>query len=260
MVGYTCGVIEYEISYKYGEAEKTRSIILNSIGLVTTICLLIAIFIRYQTRSRSKYDTLCSTGEWKPLTFELIVCSIGPLPFLQSTKYKEGYSDYQTTVEYRVNDILLLLMCLIRIYLVIRCILTFSFFMGTRSQRICNMSGSEASYLFSLKALMKKKPYTVLLTSLVLSVALFGFTLRIFERPLSEASGQNFDAISNSFWVTLITMTTVGYGDFFPKSNTGRLVGIIIAFWGVLFVSLFVVTLTNLLELKGGEKKSYELL
>ena len=43
-------------------------------------------------------------------------------------------------------------------------------------------------------------------------------------------------------------MTTVGYGDFYPKSNIGRLVGIIIAFWGVLFVSLFVVTLTNLLD------------
>lgn len=110
------------------------------------------------------------------------------------------------------------------------------------------MSGTEASFMFSVKALMKKKPYTVLIVSLFLSVGLFGFTLRIFERPLSTASGQNFNAISNSFWLTLITMTTVGYGDFFPKSNIGRLVGIIIAFWGVLFVSLFVVTLTNLLE------------
>ena len=221
---------------------------MNSIGLVTTVCLLLAIFVRYSSRSRGKYDTLISTGEWKPMTTELIFCSICPLPFLSGYTYKESYSDYSKTVQYRVNDILLLLMCLIRIYLVVRCILTFSFFMGTRSQRICNMSGSEASYMFSLKALMKKKPYTVLIFSLLISVTLFGFTLRIFERPLSEASGQNFNDISNSFWVTLITMTTVGYGDFYPKSNIGRLVGIIIAFWGVLFVSLFVVTLTNLLD------------
>ena len=114
--------------------------------------------------------------------------------------------------------------------------------------------------MFSIKALMKKKPYSVLIVSLVLSVTLFGFTLRIFERPLSTASGQNFNSIANSFWVTLITMTTVGYGDFYPKSNIGRLVGIIIAFWGVLFVSLFVVTLTNLLDFEGGEEKSYYLL
>lgn len=114
--------------------------------------------------------------------------------------------------------------------------------------------------MFSIKALMKKKPYSVLIVSLILSVALFGFTLRIFERPLSEAWEQNFNSIANSFWVTLITMTTVGYGDFYPKSNIGRLVGIIIAFWGVLFVSLFVVTLTNLLDFEGGEEKSYYLL
>jgi len=35
--------------------------------------------------------------------------------------------------------------------------------------------------MFSVKALMLKKPYSVLIVSLVLSVALFGFTLRIFE-------------------------------------------------------------------------------
>ena len=122
------------------------------------------------------------------------------------------------------------------------------------------MSGTDATFMFSVKALMLKKPYSVLIVSLVLSVALFGFTLRIFERPLSEASGHNFNAIFNSFWCTLITMTTVGYGDFYPKSNIGRLVGIIIAFWGVLFVSLFVVTLTNLLDFQGGEEKSYYLL
>ena len=55
-------------------------------------------------------------------------------------------------------------------------------------------------------------------------------------------------------------MTTVGYGDFFPKSRTGRMIGIVIAFWGVLFVSLFVVTLTNVLYFEGGEAKSYILL
>ena len=153
-----------------------------------------------------------------------------------------------------------MLMSVIRIYLVIRMILTVTFFFGTRSQRVCHMSGAEASYMFTIKALMKKKPYQVLIVSLFLSVGLFGFTLRIFERPLSDASGQNFNAIANSFWLTLITMTTVGYGDIYPKSNTGRLVGIIIAFWGVLFVSLFVVTLTNLLDFEGGEEKSYYLL
>lgn len=189
-----------------------------------------------------------------------MINSITPFPFLWDEFYEESYSDYSTKVKYRVNDIFLLVMCLTRTYLIVRASLTWSHFMDTRSQRVCTMSGSDAGFMFSIKSLMKRKPYTVLVASLVMSVALFGFVLRIFERPLSEASGQDFNPISNAFWVTLITMTTVGYGDFFPKSNIGRFIGILIAFWGVAFVSLFVVTLTNLLLFENGEEKSFILL
>jgi hypothetical protein len=55
-------------------------------------------------------------------------------------------------------------------------------------------------------------------------------------------------------------MTTVGYGDFFPISNLGRIIGILACLWGVFIVSIFVVTLTNLLEFTKQEGKSYEIL
>ena len=84
-------------------------------------------------------------------------------------------------------------------YLIIRALLTLSNFMDTRSQRVCMMSGSDANFMFSVKSLMKKKPYSVLLSSLIVSVALFGFILRVFERPLSDASGQDFNSINNAF-------------------------------------------------------------
>jgi len=54
-------------------------------------------------------------------------------------------------------------------------------------------------------------------------------------------------------------MTTVGYGDFFPKTTLGRLIGIIIAFWGVFIVSLFVVSLSTMLEFDSGENKAFRL-
>lgn len=55
-------------------------------------------------------------------------------------------------------------------------------------------------------------------------------------------------------------MATVGYGDFFPISNFGRIIGIIACLWGVFIVSIFVVTLNNLLEFSKQEEKSYEIL
>jgi hypothetical protein len=45
--------------------------------------------------------------------------------------------------------------------------------------------------------------------------------------------------------MTVITMTSVGYGDFKPQSVFGRLIGTICVSWGVLIVSIMVVVLIN---------------
>jgi hypothetical protein len=84
--------------------------------------------------------------------------------------------------------------------------------------------------------------------------------LRIFERPLSEVSGQDFNNFYNSFWNVIITMTTVGYGDVYPSSIGGRILGIFMCIWGVLLVSLFVVTISEQLELTQLQKNAYVLI
>ena len=61
-------------------------------------------------------------------------------------------------------------------------------------------------------------------------------------------------------WNMVITMTTIGYGDFSAASHMGRVIAIIIAFWGTFYVSLFVVALTNILDFDSPEQKSFMLL
>lgn len=61
-------------------------------------------------------------------------------------------------------------------------------------------------------------------------------------------------------WLIVLTMTTVGYGDFFPATHMGRFVVVIACFWGVFLVSMMVVTLTDSSEFTKGERRAYEIL
>jgi voltage-gated potassium channel Kch len=45
--------------------------------------------------------------------------------------------------------------------------------------------------------------------------------------------GANITNASDALWYTLVTISTVGYGDFYPVSNLGRLCGVVIIVVGV---------------------------
>lgn len=111
-----------------------------------------------------------------------------------------------------------------------------------------------------MKGLMKQSPMPILLFTLSISICILGYQLRLFEAPLSEASGQNFHSFHNAVWNTIITLTSAGYGEIYPKSFFGRIVGVIICLWGVLIISFFVVTVTDMLEFTENEEKAYNLL
>eukprot|EP00344_Euplotes_crassus_P004288 CAMPEP_0197000018 /NCGR_PEP_ID=MMETSP1380-20130617/5068_1 /TAXON_ID=5936 /ORGANISM="Euplotes crassus, Strain CT5" /LENGTH=231 /DNA_ID=CAMNT_0042417163 /DNA_START=953 /DNA_END=1648 /DNA_ORIENTATION=+ len=55
-------------------------------------------------------------------------------------------------------------------------------------------------------------------------------------------------------------MSTVGYGDVFPKTIFGRILGSFICIWGVVVESMMVVTLSEGLELTIPQRNSYTLL
>lgn len=132
--------------------------------------------------------------------------------------------------------------------------------MSTRAQRVCQMNGCYANYMYSIKCVMKNQPYMVLMTNLIMSMFFFGYLIRIFDQDLSKVSGQNFASITNPVWLSIVTMTTVGYGDFFPKSSPSRIIGILCSFYGVYLVSLFVIALENLLLFDQSEDRSYQLI
>lgn len=59
----------------------------------------------------------------------------------------------------------------------------------------------------------------------------------------------------NAIWCMVVTMATVGFGDFAPKTMPGRMLGFCICIYGVVGVSLMVLTLQNLLTLSFRENR-----
>ena len=114
--------------------------------------------------------------------------------------------------------------------------------------------------MFAIRAIMKERPYTVILISLIITSCIFSMQLQMFDGPISEASNQNFNSFWNCIWCVLITLATTGYGDIYPKTQMGRITAMVICFWGMFIVSYFVVTLTNQLNFSDQEHKAYILL
>ncbi|XP_068590088.1 A-type voltage-gated potassium channel KCND2 isoform X2 [Cebidichthys violaceus] len=74
-----------------------------------------------------------------------------------------------------------------------------------------------------------------LLFSLTMAIIIFA-TVMFYAEKGSSAS--KFTSIPAAFWYTIVTMTTLGYGDMVPKTIMGKIVGSVCSLSGVLVIAL----------------------
>ena len=55
-------------------------------------------------------------------------------------------------------------------------------------------------------------------------------------------------------WLVVVTMTSVGFGDYFPRSHVGRFIIVVTTFWGVFLVSMCIVSVGNYRQFYATEK------
>jgi voltage-gated potassium channel len=83
---------------------------------------------------------------------------------------------------------------------------------------------------------------TVLLAGLVLSIA--SFLVLQFE---SRSPDANITTGGDAIWWGFVTITTVGYGDFFPVTGLGRATGVFVMFAGVGIIGALASILASIL-------------
>lgn len=83
------------------------------------------------------------------------------------------------------------------------------------------------------RALVTDRAESALLTLLLIGMVVMEFGSLQMLRMEQFAEGANIKSASDAMWYVIVTMATVGYGDRFPVTNSGRLLGSFIIIVGV---------------------------
>lgn len=276
------GFTELQITLKTSDLNYVKTI-LQTFAMVSTGFLYVLIAIRYKIRLKwlkakrfvAKSETLWSTGGLNYLICELCLVSLIPTPFYAGYSFTNFNESEQVETVYHVNDLMCLLV-LLRVFVVFRIFLSNSSYYTNVAHRICSLTGCESgsSYVYVMKCLMKDSPLEILFTSMLLYILTFAYAIKVCERPLIFAILQkNLDNpgfslpvpndisnFYNAMWLMIVTMATIGYGDFYPRTLPGRAITFFSCICGVVTVSLMTITLQNLLEMSNSESRSYNII
>jgi hypothetical protein len=209
-------------------------------------------------RKLSEYDNIFSSGLYKPLFLEILSCAFFMPPYANYV-----YTGYMMDLIYCYNlNAIISFFVLLKCYIILRVYSYFSRWTSDTANSICMKYKVRTGIHFAIKAELKKRPYTVLIILMIVVLTLCSIGVRTFEYSLKDPSSpievnSELQSLANCFWLTIITMMTVGYGDFFPKSHFGRAVTVVACIIGMLLVSLIVVSLAVVSEFSAEEKKAY---
>ena len=86
-------------------------------------------------------------------------------------------------------------------------------------------------------------------------IILYGFLIKIAESRVDIDSPTYLGVWSNSLWIIVITMTTIGYGDMVPRTSLGRVVVLLGGLTGYTLFSFFIIALGSAYALDETEAK-----
>ena len=221
-IGMVFGAVEYE-EY-YDDTEKghfTENSTTNELrGVVSFTSLLLVIFIwihAYNThkierekKSFENFHNFLKSKHFRRFLLEFLLVIVHSPPGIN---YTFNFQQYGAIIEYSIDTITTQILYL-RIYLVFRAWANYSEWNSNMISECCEAEGCEAGTLFALKANFKERPYTTLLSVMLMSIILFGLALRGFERPyyygMSSSSSvfQDYSFVWNGMWCITITMMT----------------------------------------------------
>jgi voltage-gated potassium channel len=116
----------------------------------------------------------------------------------------------------------------------------------SRLTRITRLLRGQAGKDLVLDVLKNRGQYATFITILLAGIVLSVSSLLVLEFE-SRVPDSNIRTGGDAIWWGLVTITTVGYGDFYPVTLPGRLTGIFVMFAGIGIIGALASILASLL-------------
>lgn len=188
------------------------------------------------------------------MIFEILTLMVCPLPFYDTyiiILNPKTLGDNHGYYFYMVGDILYLLM-FVRLFIVFRCVYNYAIYTNGFSRKICNQYGFASGARFSFKCLFELYPSRTIWGMFIFLILLMSYFMRILEMSYCHDTFEialYFNRFQQAIWLTVITMTTVGYGDISPNTIGGYIIAMATAFCGAFMISMMVLAVTNLFDM-----------
>jgi hypothetical protein len=160
--------------------------------------------------------------------------------------------EFSITIEFRSilafyrGEMIVTLFIFLRLYHAVRVIRDWTLIRFKNAMFLSKLVHVEQNTAYALKVLLHENPVMFVISGLLSTLTLFGYLLRVYDttaRPLPERFG-----LSQAYWISLLSLTTVGYGDDVPKSHLGRIMVVILVYIGSILIPLQIAIVERLLQ------------
>ena len=235
----------------------------------TTLIVIILIMVHYEIKKNYlifKHEISFNSSYFSknliiPMIVEILLILIHTPPFFNDVKiylYTTGSNSERVPI---YLDLFISVFILTRVYLLFKFYANYSKWGGVFASRVCNECNAKGGFIFTYKAGLKEYPFFSVVLLMILTVLIFGYGLRnseiSFIKNIPEKYFQDWTKITNGFWFMTTNILLIGYGDFYPTTQLGRIIAFVSCLWGILLESLLVMAIANYIKLNQKEELAY---
>jgi len=273
-VGIVAVVVEEEVRYhrivlQFGDTVHPATvskpihgllIFLHIIHSASTAGLLYVLWLYYQV----KYDDWLLDRQFvqdeefvgSPIFYsmlkEMFVCALHIPPGIFGSFETETVDLKIVTYSVRVLN----LVAFLRLYLIFRWLKLHSRVRDDIARAVSSLYAMEDDRLLYLKYLLYNHAMVTISGFYLLTMVVFAYVILVFERPVDHQEAfYPQTTFLVAFWYVWVVMTTVGFGDWIPLSQTGRCASIVCSGFGLVLTALLISTVSTQLDVTKLEDK-----